>query len=244
MFASSNASEEFIIEHQYLWFILSLQAGWINAGGFLACHRFVSHITGFATQFGSDIAFFKWQEAWGMLTVPLFFIAGSMISAFYVDRRLKQKKQAEFHFLLLLMSFFLAAVTILGSIGAFGIFGAELDLVSHYVLVSLLCLTSGIQNAGTSTATKRMIRTTHLTGVATDLGIGIVRLLSEKDKSLKKEELDMNNVRMLLIISFILGSAIASFAFLKWNYLGFIFPCLISFTLFILIKKRGSLYNA
>lgn len=243
MFASSNISEA-TIKYKYLWLILSLQAGWINAGGFLACHRFVSHITGFATQFGSDVAQFKLQEAWGMLTVPLFFILGSAISGFYVDRKFKQNKPAEFDALLLMMSSFLAIVTVMGAFGVFGVFGAQLDILSHYVLIALLCLTSGIQNAGTSTATKRMIRTTHLTGVSTDLGVGLVRILSEDNIELKKEEKDKNVIRMMLIVSFILGSTLASFAFLKWAYLGFIFPCIIYFLLFILVKKKGPILHA
>ncbi len=38
------------------WFLLSFNAGCINAGGFLATGRFVSHVTGFATFFGVDLA--------------------------------------------------------------------------------------------------------------------------------------------------------------------------------------------
>lgn len=243
MFASNNISEA-TIKYKYVWLALSFQAGWINAGGFLACHRFVSHITGFATQFGSDVAQFKWQEAWGMLTVPLFFILGSSISGFYVDRKFMQNKPAEFHTLLLLMTSFLAIVTVMGTVGVFGFFGAELDILSHYVLIALLCLTSGIQNAGTSTATKRMIRTTHLTGVSTDLGVGIVRILSEDKPELKKEEMNKNILRMMLISSFIFGSTLASFAFFKWAYFGFIFPCIISLLLFTLVKKKGPIYHA
>ena len=34
------------------WFLLAFLGGHVNAGGYLACHRFVSHVTGFATLAG------------------------------------------------------------------------------------------------------------------------------------------------------------------------------------------------
>ena len=88
MFATRNTStlSDFSIDtrrNRVIWFTLAFQAGWINAGGFLACHRFVSHVTGFATQFGVDIAEFRWTDATGMLTVPLFFFNGQYDFCFF-----------------------------------------------------------------------------------------------------------------------------------------------------------------
>ena len=38
--------------NQVLWLSLAFQGGFMNAGGFLACHRFVSHVTGYGTHVG------------------------------------------------------------------------------------------------------------------------------------------------------------------------------------------------
>jgi uncharacterized membrane protein YoaK (UPF0700 family) len=35
--------------------MMAFQAGVLNIGGFMACHRFVSHVTGFATFFGYEL---------------------------------------------------------------------------------------------------------------------------------------------------------------------------------------------
>src|SRR3954466_681475 len=68
------------------WFLLSFLAGSVNMGGYMACHRFVSHVTGFATLFGADAAIGAWDRAFGILSVPLFFLIGVMVSASLVDR--------------------------------------------------------------------------------------------------------------------------------------------------------------
>lgn len=56
-----------------IWMSMAFQAGILNIGGFMACHRFVSHITGFATFFGHEINQADNSHAFGMLAVPLFF---------------------------------------------------------------------------------------------------------------------------------------------------------------------------
>src|SRR4051812_40960898 len=72
------------------WFLLAFGSGAVNTGGFLACGRFVSHVTGFATLFGMNIARWQWLEAVSVFTVPLYFLLGSMFSAWMVDRRIQQ----------------------------------------------------------------------------------------------------------------------------------------------------------
>src|SRR4051812_45829612 len=68
------------------WYLLSFLAGSVNMGGYMACHRFVSHVTGFATLFGAEASRGLWDRAIGILSVPLFFLAGVMVSGYLVDR--------------------------------------------------------------------------------------------------------------------------------------------------------------
>lgn len=60
-----------------IWMLMAFQAGVLNIGGFMACHRFVSHVTGFATFFGYELNQADSSHALGMLIVPLFFFIGS-----------------------------------------------------------------------------------------------------------------------------------------------------------------------
>lgn len=221
-----------------IWTILAFQAGWINAGGFLACFRFVTHTTGFATQFGYDVAVAKWSDALGMLTVPLFFMAGAMLSGFYVDAPLSRGQKPKFYVAFLYSTTFLTAVTALGYSGTFGPFGQNYDPVYSYLLIALLCLTAGIQNAVTSTASHNTVRTSHLTGHTTDLGIGLVRILTSSNKEKLKYEIARNQIRILVITGFILGSVVSSFVFLQVGYIGFIAPAAISAGLYWHAKRK------
>lgn len=226
--------------NRLIWSVLAFHAGTINAGGFLACHRFVTHTTGFATQLGYDIAATKWQDAIGMLTVPLFFMGGAMISGYYVDRRIQLNLKPRFHTLFLMSAIFMGVVSLMGSIGLFGDFNQEFDIATSYLLIALLCLTSGMQNAMTTSGSASNVRTTHLTGHTTDLGISLVKSLAIQDPERLKIERNKNQVRILVIGAFVLGSVVSTFLFLKFNYLGFLLPTLISFTLYLTSKKDSS----
>lgn len=199
----------------------------------MACHRFVSHVTGFATFFGHEINQVDNSHAFGMLVVPLFFLLGCMLSGQLVDIRLKLHKRPKYYLTFGLIFFLTCIVLMFGVFGYFGKFGEPLEVSRNYALLVLLCLTCGIQNGTITTVSKSVIRTTHLTGVTTDLGIGIVRFLNRK--KLRGEigtEIHANLMRAGIIFSFGFGSVLGGYVFKKLEYLGFLIPALTSGILF------------
>src|ERR1700683_794226 len=82
-----------------IWMALAFQGGALNIGGFLACGRFVSHVTGFATYFGVEVSRSNYFSALGMLLVPLFFLIGAILSGLLVDIRLKLHKRPKYYIL-------------------------------------------------------------------------------------------------------------------------------------------------
>ena len=222
--------------------ILAFQAGSINVGGFMACHKFVTHTTGFATAFGAELAMGALPAALGMATVPIFFLAGAMISAIFVDRQLALMRPARYNLLFMMIVVFMLFVTFLGVSGALGKFGDPYGGWADYTLLALLCLTSGIQNAAVTSATSASssaIRTTHLTGITTDLGIGIVRVLSKGfSNAVKETEWRTNITRMGLIGFFILGSTLGAFIFIQSNFWGFLVPAFTAFVTMITAQPQ------
>ncbi|MBX7148824.1 DUF1275 domain-containing protein [bacterium] len=209
--------------------LLSILAGCVNAGGFMASGRFVTHVTGFATWFGMDLIQNKWLAAFGTLSVPLFFLLGTMLSAFLVDRRILMGKKPAYTLVMVLITLCLLTVAIEGYFNFFGIFGGEVNIKQHYVLLILLCGASGLQNAAITTFYGAQVRTTHLTGITTDLGIGLVRLFSpQPDIEKHQGEIRANILRLLVIVSFVMGSIAGAYLFLKLQYLGFLIPALLS----------------
>jgi len=235
MFSSPDNLSHYSVRNASIWLALAFQAGVVNAGGVLACHRFVTHTTGFGTTFGTEVAHGRLWTGLGMLSVPLFFICGAMASAFLVDRRLIQNKAPHYATVLFLMMLLMGTTLSAGVAGEFGSFGEPLTLTRDYILLALLALTSGLQNAMVTTAFGAIVRTTHLTGISTDLGIGIVRLISNAQKAEQRHnEVRATWMRIGIISSFIFGSTLSSFIYLSVQYWGFVIPFLISLTLWMI----------
>lgn len=221
-----------------VWMALAFQAGVINIGGFMACHRFVSHVTGFATFFGVEVSKREFGSAIGMLIVPFLFLCGAMMSAQLVDIRLQLKKKPKYYIVLGLLFFLTLLVVVCGFNKVFGTFGAPLERPSSYALLALLCLICGLQNGMITTVSKSVVRTTHLTGMVTDLGIGLVRLLNTPTLGRRTAlEILPNLMRIGIIFFFGLGSVTGAFLFSRAGYRGFLLPTIISGLLF-----GGSIY--
>ncbi|MDG0816144.1 YoaK family protein [Bdellovibrio svalbardensis] len=217
-----------------IWMLMAFQAGLLNIGGFMACHRFVSHVTGFATFFGYELSQKEQaHHAVGMLVVPLFFLFGAMLSGQLVDIRLKLHKKPKYYITFGLIFLLCAFVAFGGLLGFFGVFGEPLESSRDYTLLILLCLICGIQNGTITTVSRSVIRTTHLTGITTDLGIGLIRLLNRhKLDEPMGNEFDAILMRTGIIFHFGLGSVLGAFVFSAFGHGGFLIPVVTSGVLF------------
>jgi uncharacterized membrane protein YoaK (UPF0700 family) len=217
-----------------IWFLLAFQAGAVNAGGFLACNRFVTHTTGFATHFAVELATHHEGAALGMLSVPFFFLLGSMTTAYFVELRLLHGRSANYTAPTFLVFLCLALALFLGRLGLFGLFKQEMTLRDDYFLLVLLSLASGLQNALITNSQGVVVRTTHLTGMTTDLAVGLVRtLFGEKEVNPTRLERDRRATlaRAGIIGSFIFGSTVSAYLYLRTQYLGFAVPVFTSLVL-------------
>ena len=221
------------------WYLLSFLAGNVNAGGFLSAGRFVSHVTGFATLFGVGIADGNFDQAAGILAIPAFFLAGAMISAYLIDHRFQKGQRPHYDWVMLIEFTCLVAVALLGHFRFFGVFGGSLKLKEDFILLALLCLACGLQNGAVTTGTGASVRTTHLTGLTTDLGIGLVRVwgMPHSGKDFRRE-VRSNWLRIGTIISFAAGSVVAAVLFAQVKYLGFFLPAAIAFYAMIQARKE------
>lgn len=207
------------------WFLLSFSAGSINAGGFLATGRFVTHVTGFATLFGVEAETSDLSTAVGLLSVPLFFMLGAFLAGLLIERPLFFGRKPHFDWVMGLSSLCLALAAGGASVFDFGGFGESSRFGQTYALMVLLCLASGLQNAAITSSSGRSVRVTHLTGLTTDLGLGLSRIVSfDLQDAQKKDELRANYLRIGSIVSFVLGSAVGAFFFVKLGYRGFFIP--------------------
>lgn len=217
-----------------IWMLMAFQAGFLNIGGFMACHRFVSHVTGYGTMVPFEFAKSGLNSAMLMASIPSFFLIGAMVSGYLVDIRLRLHKRPRYYISFGLIFFTLAFVWVTGSKGLFGPFGEPLENERDYFLALLLTFVCGVQNGTITTVSKAVIRTTHLSGITTDLGIGIMRFLyRHRIGEEVKNEGKANLMRTGIIAFFFAGSLSGYEVFRHWNYNGFLIPLMTSGLLFL-----------
>lgn len=157
--------------NQQLGLALAFVAGAINAGGFLAVQQYTSHMTGIVSSIADQVA--AGTAGLGMvgLAALLAFVAGATCSTVLV-RFSRRRKMHSIYALPLMFE----AVLLLG----FGLLGARLarvDGLQVALTVILLAFIMGLQNAVISKLSNAEIRTTHITGIVTDIGIELGKLL-------------------------------------------------------------------
>ena len=107
----------------------------------------------------------------------------------------------------------------------FGVLGASLDtLVELFVptTVLLLCFVMGLQNAIVTKISRAEIRTTHMTGVITDVGIELGRLLYWNHGLRRggpvRADRDRLAVLATILALFLAGGIVGAFAFKAIGY--------------------------
>ncbi|MEO8542262.1 MAG: YoaK family protein [Burkholderiaceae bacterium] len=157
--------------NRILGITLAFVAGAINAGGFLAVKQYTSHMTGIVSAMADNLALGNMTLVPVGLGALLSFMLGAACSAVMVNYARRRGMHSEFALPLLLEAFLLLL---------FGLMGARLMGVEGLfvpVTVMLLCFMMGLQNAVISKLSNAEIRTTHVTGMVTDIGIEIGKLL-------------------------------------------------------------------
>lgn len=153
-----------------LGMILAFVAGAANAGGFLAVGQYTSHMSGIVSAMADTLALGQtFLFVAGLLSL-LAFMAGSATSAILINWGRRSRLNSVYATPLLLEAALLLV---------FGLMGAKLE--QHHLLVvpatvGLLCYVMGLQNAMITKVSKSEIRTTHVTGLVTDIGIELGKL--------------------------------------------------------------------
>lgn len=185
---------------------LAAGAGMINAVGFLSFqHQGVTHLTGSTTLLGMAVATGRWADAGHLLAVAGSFLGGCILSGVIVqDSTLKLGR----HYGVALMGeslLLLCAIPFLRRGDAMGAY-----------LASCAC---GLQNGMVSTYSGAVLRTTHVSGAFTDLGI----LLGHR---LRRIAVDTRRIRLclLLIGAFLFGSAAGALGYARFEYGTLYFP--------------------
>ena len=201
---------------RHLGYLLAFIAGATNAGGFLAVRQYTSHMTGIVSAMADDLALGSYGLVVGGLGALLSFTAGAALTAVLVNVARRRRLASEYALPLIVEAALLLA---------FGMLGPRLSAIELFVPVTvmLLCFIMGLQNALITKLSRAEIRTTHITGIVTDIGIELGKLFYRNGTRSPAPPVVSNRERLamltLLACSFFVGGVVGALGF---NTVGYI----------------------
>lgn len=186
--------------------LLACASGMVNVVGYLGFeHQAVTHLTGTTTLLGSAVALGDLRAATHLAGVALAFLLGAAISGMIVqDSTLRLGRR--YGVALVLESLLLFA--------AIPLFMQR--QIAGALLAAMAC---GLQNAMATTFSGAAIRTSHLSGMFTDLGIGVGHAL--RGMPLQKRRLLLC---VLIIAAFFCGTVLGALLFARLGYAALAVP--------------------
>ncbi len=198
--------------------VLAFVAGAVNAGGFLAVKQYTSHMTGIVSAVADHIALGAYDLALTGFGALLSFLIGAACSAVMVNYSRRHSMHSEYALPLLVEA---------GLLLCFGLLGSKLTTISGIffpVTVMLLCFIMGLQNAVITKLSNAEIRTTHITGIITDIGIELGKLIYwNGPQSSNQTKVRADRVRLTVLTSlassFSIGALTGALGFKQVGYI-------------------------
>lgn len=217
---------------------LAFVAGATNAGGFLAVRQYTSHMSGVVAAMADNFALGSLELVLSGFAALLSFLGGAMLSTLLIRWARTHALESEYALPLMLEAGLLVLFGFVGHVFAGGrVLGT----------IMLLCFTMGLQNAMITKLSNAVIRTTHMTGIVTDIGIALGRIVFARSSG-SAEEIgpDIVALRLLasLIALFFAGGVVGAIGF---KHVGFLFTLPLSGMLLLLammpvlddVRRRG-----
>lgn len=200
-------------------------AGAANAGGFILLGSYTSHMTGYLSQIADNLVLWNIGLVMQSMAAIGCFVLGAAASAFAINWGRQFRPQRQYSLPIGVQGGMFVA---LASIGA-----APMEPVTaQFWGLLLLCFIMGFQNATITKISQARIRTTHATGMITDVGIELGR--AAYGRSVNKA-IAADRVKLLVLLqllgSFLLGGILGA---LGYGLIGFGFSLPLAAVLLVL----------
>lgn len=190
-------------------FVLAGVAGLVNAIGLLGLEHPISHVTGNASLLAMSLERGDYRELRITGLLVLMFFLGAVIGGFVVQQstaRLGRRYGAS-----------LAVESALLFAAAFYL---QRDSATGMYLAAVAC---GLQNAMVTTYSGAIVRTTHMTGVTTDIGIAVGHLLRGTPVAPRYFLL-----LGALLAGFVGGGILGAALFVQYRFAALLFPAAVT----------------
>jgi len=204
------------LNRQLAW-SLAFVAGAVNAGGYLAVELYTSHVTGAVAKISDQLVLGNTALALEGVGIVVCFGLGAFFSTLLISYGRRHRFKSHYALSLMIEA---------GLMVVFGLIGARLNEV-HGVFVPatvmLLSFMMGMHNSMVSTISNAEVRTSHMTGIVTDLGIELSRLFYfNRSRNPRIAPIRANRDKLklhsLILGSFFCGGLVGALTF---KYVGF-----------------------
>ena len=175
---------------------LAFNAGYINATGFLQVHEHgLTHLTGQVTRVGIELADGRWGDAISAAGLVLWFFSGAIISGMIIRRSELAERGRPYGVAMVVESALLAIA-------------AALLINGKPWGASFAAVAAGLQNALATSYSGAVVRTTHMTGIVTDLGLHF-------GHAIRGERIEWEKVKLLSLLfsGFLVGGLVGATVF-------------------------------
>ena len=189
--------------------VLSFVAGVVNVVGFLFLGKLTTNVTGHFAYFMYDVSIMEFWKGTIYFLYIFSFLVGSFTSGWLIETANYYKKHNVFVAPTLVECVLLFLAVVLNYF---------IPDVSTDITACVLLFAMGVQNSFVTKISNSIVRTTHLTGLFTDLGIEFSQWIylkkKKQDQLLKKVKASIK-LRFFIILFFFLGGLAGGFFFVK-----------------------------
>lgn len=186
--------------------LLSFVAGIVNVTGVLSIQTLTTNVTGHFAYFAEEIMKRDYAAAITFFVFTIFFLFGAFTSNFLAE--LISKKHPNLSHVIPIS----LEMIVLISVGIFGAQSALSSIEGKWIAFSML-FAMGMQNSLVTKISQSTVRTTHLTGLFTDLGIELSQLFFYKKPEENKKLKTSIYLRLSIIIFFFIGCISGGFLY-------------------------------
>ncbi len=195
--------------------LFSFVAGYVNVVGFLAVSRLTTNVTGHFAHLIHDAFVLDYSVGLTFLGFILAFFIGSFTSSVLIEWVHRKSDKNIFIVPVIIESLLLLLVASFGT--------AFVDKMPDAIAITLL-FAMGMQNSLVTKISSAIVRTTHLTGLFTDLGIELSQLIFYRTESARRVLLKTIELRVRIIIFFFIGGIAGAFAHQGWALQALVLP--------------------
>lgn len=191
--------------------LTAFTAGMVNVASFLIFLSFSSNVTGYFAIFAAEIVRGNYYQVMIVLGWIFLFFFGSFTSNMIVIHFNNRNKYVAHA-----MPIILEIVCLL-AVGFYGQYFYQETLKETEVLLSLMLFAMGLQNGLTASISNFAVKTTHLTGATTDLGI-LFSMFTKKEFRENQEMIDKAKLIVSITVSYVIGAIMAGLLYKQLQF--------------------------